>query len=168
MGRQRSKLGRRARLDADNGNGGRGVGGAKRRTQQPPSPSSVDAETISDQQLLRFIELKRREFENQVCRRTCFRRQASLNSDKSPVTSCARLLAPTSIESRRHLTAAAATAVGIVSAIRTIRPGHSVGRSRRRPVTLGIELRSLRQQQSELPDSAASPASSPAAAGRSA
>uniref|UniRef100_A0A1I8HF86 Nuclear receptor domain-containing protein n=1 Tax=Macrostomum lignano TaxID=282301 RepID=A0A1I8HF86_9PLAT len=91
MGRQRSKLGRRARLDADNGNGGRGVGGAKRRTQQPPSPSSVDAETISDQQLLRFIELKRREFENQVCRRTCFRRQASLNSDKSPVTSCARL-----------------------------------------------------------------------------
>ncbi|PAA72595.1 hypothetical protein BOX15_Mlig030638g1 [Macrostomum lignano] len=90
MGRQRSKLGRRARLDADNGNGGRGVGGAKRRTQQPPSPSSVDAETISDQQLLRFIELKRREFENQVCRRTCFRRQASLNSDKSPVTSCAR------------------------------------------------------------------------------
>uniref|UniRef100_A0A1I8IYZ8 Nuclear receptor domain-containing protein n=1 Tax=Macrostomum lignano TaxID=282301 RepID=A0A1I8IYZ8_9PLAT len=154
MGRQRSKLGRRARLDADNGNGGRGVGGAKRRTQQPPSPSSVDAETISDQQLLRFIELKRREFENQVCRRTCFRRQASLNSDKSPVTSCARLLAPTSIESRRHrrhLTAAAATAVGIVSAIRTIRPGHSVGRSRRRPVTLGIELRSLRQQQSELP-----------------
>uniref|UniRef100_A0A1I8J6P2 Nuclear receptor domain-containing protein n=1 Tax=Macrostomum lignano TaxID=282301 RepID=A0A1I8J6P2_9PLAT len=120
MGRQRSKLGRRARLDADNGNGGRGVGGAKRRTQQPPSPSSVDAETISDQQLLRFIELKRREFENQVCRRTCFRRQASLNSDKSPVTSCARdqLLAPTSIESRRHrrhLTAAAATAVGILS-----------------------------------------------------
>uniref|UniRef100_A0A1I8JS98 Nuclear receptor domain-containing protein n=1 Tax=Macrostomum lignano TaxID=282301 RepID=A0A1I8JS98_9PLAT len=106
---------------------GRGVGGAKRRTQQPPSPSSVDAETISDQQLLRFIELKRREFENQVCRRTCFRRQASLNSDKSPVTSCARLLAPTSIESRRHLTAAAATAVGIVS-----RHPHNPSRSLRR------------------------------------
>uniref|UniRef100_A0A1I8FCJ7 Nuclear receptor domain-containing protein n=1 Tax=Macrostomum lignano TaxID=282301 RepID=A0A1I8FCJ7_9PLAT len=83
MGRQRSKLGRRARLDADNGNGGRGVGGAKRRT-------SSRLRRALDQQLLRFIELKRREFENQVCRRTCFRRQASLNSDKSPVTSCAR------------------------------------------------------------------------------
>uniref|UniRef100_A0A1I8IPU6 Nuclear receptor domain-containing protein n=1 Tax=Macrostomum lignano TaxID=282301 RepID=A0A1I8IPU6_9PLAT len=95
MGRQRSKLGRRARLDADNGNGGRGVGGAKRRT-------SSRLRRALDQQLLRFIELKRWEFENQVRRRTYFRRQASLNSDKSPLseawlTGCQPLLSGQSL-----------------------------------------------------------------------
>ncbi|PAA79289.1 hypothetical protein BOX15_Mlig030316g1, partial [Macrostomum lignano] len=79
MGRQRSKLGRRAKLRL------RGASSAGAAAVVAPSddqimlPGCQSAATqlsgITDQHLLDYIDQKRREFESQVSRRSCFRKE---------------------------------------------------------------------------------------------